>query len=805
VEKSRNLLLKSWVSDGFVFENYNATNGRGDDTTRSDKFYHWGALLGFIGLIEDGYFYEPHVATRDIYVNSWEKTNDALVIETVNGFLSLRPYEFGALHYKLIPLNRKDNKNSYAVIHKFPVTGFNVEEDDSNLMLITGKYKFVLHKFTGHFSFYDSNGRLLLEETTNKRQEIREDSIKPYSLFKISPDEALYGLGQFRDNALNLRGKRRELVQFNTQAAVPVIYSTAGWGLFWDNPSRTVFEDNEKGMSFVSDFGNQLDYYLFAGNTLDTLVSSYRQLTGEAPMIPYWSLGFHQSRNKYATQDEVLGIARKMQEENIQMSSIFIDYFYWQKYETGSHQFDERIFPDPKEMLKTLHNKYRTKAIITIWPAFKKGTAHYAEFESKGMLLDGAKALDGIIYDVFNPEAREIYWKQILPLVQTGLDGWFLDGPEPDLVNSFLPVHTFAGPAVTVRNLYPLLHAENFYNNLLKLYPNKRPYILTRCAWASQQRTGSAIWSGDIPTTFDELQKQITAGLNFAATGIPYWTTDIGGYQGGDPEDEEYRELFTRWFEYGAFCPVFRAHGRRYPGDTKAPNELWAYGKEVQKICTEYINLRYTLMPYVYTLTGDVTHKNYTPMRLLAFDFPDDKNGLDCRDQFMYGPALLVCPVLEAGAVNREVYLPEGSKWVDFRTGKMYNGGQRIVADAPISQIPLYVKSGAIIPTYPDKKKTNMPDGPVKIYIYKGSDGYFELYKDDGESFGYKHNKFAYIPFFWDDKNNELRIDSQIGDYNKGEVQEFQIVLVEGRHKDLDSIPVKKYLQYKGNKQKVKL
>lgn len=748
---------------------------------------------------------EPYIATWDIYVNSWEKTNDALVIETVDGLLSLRPYEFGALHYKLIPLNKKDNKKSYAVIKEFPSADFKVEEDDSDLILATNKYKFVLHKFTGNFSFYDSNGRLLLEEATNKRQEIWEDSIKPCSLFKVTPDEALYGLGQFRDNALNLRGKKRELVQFNTQAAVPVIYSTAGWGLFWDNPSRTVFEDNDKGMSFVSDFGNQLDYYLFAGNTLDSMISSYRQLTGEAPMIPYWSLGFHQSRNKYATQDEVLSIARKMQEENIRMSSIFIDYFYWQKYGTGSHRFDESIFPDPKGMLKTLHDKYQTKAVITIWPTFKKGTTHYAELESKGMLLDGAKALDGIIYDVFNPQARDIYWKQILPLVQTGLDGWFLDGPEPDQVNSFLPVNTFAGPAVSVRNLYPLLHAENFYNNLLKLYPDKRPYILTRCAWASQQRTGAAIWSGDIPTTFDELRKQITAGLNFVATGIPYWTTDIGGYQGGDPEDEGYRDLFTRWFEYGTFCPVFRSHGRRSPGDTKAPNELWAYGKEVQEICTEYIDLRYTLMPYIYTLSGDVAHKNYTPMRLLAFDFPDDKNVFDCKDQFMYGPALLVCPVLEAGAVSREVYLPEGSKWIDFWTGNIYNGGQRVLADAPKSKIPLYVKSGAIIPTYPDDKKTDIPGDPVKIYIYKGSDGYFELYKDDGESFGYKHNKFAYIPLSWDDKNNELLIGSQTGDYNKGQAQEFQIVLVEGQPKDLQSIPVKKYLQYKGSKQKVKL
>ena len=543
---------------------------------------------------------DPYIAAWDIYVNSWEKQNGELVIETVEGILHLRPYGFGALHYKLTPSVQNDSQSSYAVINEFPDIDFKVEEDDGDLTLITGKYKFVLHKFTGNFSFYNSENKLLLKDALNKREAIKIDSVAPRSLFKITPEEALYGLGQFRDNALNLRGKKRELIQFNTQAAVPVIYSTSGWGLFWDNPTRTIFEDSKEGMSLVSDYGNKLDFYLFTGNTLDSLIASYRQLTGEAPMIPYWSLGYHQSRNKYATQEEVLSIAQRMDEEKIQMSSIFIDYFYWQKHGTGSHQFDETIFPDSQGMLKTLQDKYKTKAVITVWPTFKKGTANYEEFASKGMLLDGAKALDGIIYDVFNPEARDIYWRQILPLVKTGLGGWFLDGPEPDQISSFLPTNTFAGPAVTVRNLYPLLHTENFYENLIKLNPNERPYILTRCAWAAQQRTSAAIWSGDIPTTFDELKKQITAGLNFVATGIPYWTTDIGGYQGGDPASEEYREVFTRWFEYGTFCPIFRSHGRRYPGDTKAPNELWAFGEEVQKICSDYINLRYMLMPYIY-------------------------------------------------------------------------------------------------------------------------------------------------------------------------------------------------------------
>jgi alpha-D-xyloside xylohydrolase len=713
-----------------------------------------------------------------------------VVVETAKGQLKLTPFDFGVLHIQLTPSNQEARK-SYAVVNDFQTAEFQVGEDNDNLILLTNQYKLVLNKQTGSYILYDATGKHLLKESNG--------------LFKLSDDEALYGLGQFRDNALNLRGRTRELVQFNTQAAVPVLFSTAGWGILWDNPSRTVFQDNADGMSLKSDYGDVIDYYLFVGNSLDNLIASYRQLTGKAPMIPYWSLGFHQSRNRYRTQNEVLSIAQRMAEENIQMSSIFIDYYYWEKYGTGSHQFDETLFPDPKGMLETLHDKYQTQAVITLWPTFKKGTANYNELESKGMLLDGAIALDGIIYDVFNPEARKVYWNQLLPFIKIGMDGYFLDGPEPDHPASFLQTNTFAGPAPTVRNLYPLLHVENFYNNMVDLYPNKRPYIITRCAWAGQQRAGAAVWSGDIPVTFDELQKQVAAGLNFVATGIPYWTTDIGGYSGGDPADEEYREVFTRWFQYGTFCPIFRSHGRRYPGDRTAPNELWAYGKDVQNICTEFINLRYTLMPYIYSLTGDVTHKDYTPMRLLAFDFPEDKNVLDCKDQFMYGSAFLICPVLKAGHVSREVYLPKGNQWFDFWTGEKLQGGQKLIADAPINQMPIYVKAGAIIPTYLNDDKNNTPDNALKVYIYKGADGSFELYKDDGKSFEYKNEDFAYIPFYWNDKTNELIIDIQKGNYNKGQSQEMQIVLVDGKYENIQSIPVTKTIEYTGNRQQIQL
>ena len=734
---------------------------------------------------------------------SYEKRADGVDVKTSAGVLKLRPYSFGALRVQWLADGDNVTENvNYAVTSEFPAPEFQIKESGQEIHLIVKQFTAVVNKTTGQLQFFNSNKQLIISELMRNAISVDADSITPSGRFKISEDEAIYGLGQFRDNALNLRGKERELVQVNTQAAVPVIYSTAGWGIFWNNPSRTVFKDALESMSFTSDYGNQVDYYLFIGNSLDELVGSYRTLTGEAPMLPSWALGYHQSRNRYATEADLMEVAQRMKEEKIPMSSIFIDYYYWGDYGVGSHRVDEKLFPNPQKMLKTLHDEYNTKAVITIWPAFRPGIEHHKEFSKLGMLLEGSRALGGTNYDVFNPQAREIYWKQILPLVQTGFDGWFLDGPEPDQIPSFLETTTYAGPATHVRNLYPLLHSASFYDNLIKTYPNKRPYLLTRCAWATQQKAGTAVWSGDIPPTFEELRLQITAGLNFVATGIPYWTTDIGGYEGGDPSDPEYREIFTRWFEYGTFCPVFRSHGRRHPRDIKAPNELWAYGKEVQQICTDYIHLRYALMPYIYSLSGDITHKNYTPMRLLAFDFPEDKAVLDCKDQFMYGPSFLVCPVLDAGITSRDVYLPAGTEWIDFWTNQSYSGKQTIHAPAPKDRIPIYIKAGSILPFYESNDKEYAPDESIILRIYGGSDGSFSLYEDDGVSYDYQKGSYRYIPIHWNDQERVLTLGDQQGSYQlKPEGKEIRITIVENGK----TSPVLRTVHYTGTQQKINL
>lgn len=697
---------------------------------------------------------------------SWEKKEQALWVKTSGGTLYLQPYSIGSLHVMFGSEREIKDNTSFAVTQQADIAEFSVKETKDDIILRSSSFTATVNKKKGYVSLLDKSGKILVKEFPEKaRMNQHKDSVNAFCKFQLRDDEALYGLGQFRDNLMNLRNAKRELVQFNTQAAVPVIYSTGHWGIFWDNPSRTIYTDNSTGMSLVSDYGKIVNYYLFVGDKMDDLVAAYRSLTGIAPMLPDWALGFHQSRNRYANQKEVMDVARRMKEEDIPASTIFIDYHYWGKYGTGSHRFDEALFPDVALMLDSLHNYYDMKVVLTMWPSFKPGIPNYNEMSQKGYILEGAKAIDGYIYDTFNPSAAKMYWDKVFPLVDMNIDGWFLDGPEPDHVASYLPLNTYAGSAPKVRNVYPLVHASHFYKGITGARPNVRPYLLTRCAWASQQKWGTAVWSGDIPTTFAELQTQVAAGLNFTATGIPYWTTDIGGYSGGDPSKKDYQELFVRWFQYGTFCPVFRSHGRRYPGDTKAPNELWAYGPEVQRICTNFIKLRYRLLPYIYSLSGKVTQKHYTPMRLLAFDFAEDKNVLNCKDQFMYGPAFLVCPILQPGAVSRSVYLPQGHTWVDFWTGATYKGGTTISAEASLDKMPLFVKSGSIIPYYTSVEKKVNTDVPLEIHVFSGENASFDLYEDDGETLAYKSGNYSIIPFIWNDKTKEFTIGNRIGYY----------------------------------------
>lgn len=719
-------------------------------------------------------------------VTAWEKRNDALWLTTSGGALRLRPLLDRTLQVQFGKPQEIESLRSYAVRDQTPALASSVTETDGAVILNTANFSVRVMKSTSQVSIFDANGKLLVEEALPVSRDVGAAGTVA-DRFRLTATEPIYGLGEYRDGYLNLRGKRRELVQVNTQAALPVLVSVNGWGMFWDNPSRTVFADGVNGMSFNSDFGKAMSFYVFVGPQLDSLVQEYRRLTGAAPLPPEWALGYHQSRNKYGSQPEVLSIASRLRAEHIPADSIFIDYFYWGKYGVGSHHFDEDLFPNARKMIGRLHKEFHLKTIVTVWPTFKAGTDNYDAMKKAGLLLNGAVALGGTIYDPFNPKAADLYWKQVNEtLVPLGIDGWFLDGPEPDGVNSFLNTTTFDGPAAHVRNVYPLVHSTTFYNGLRAARPNVRPYIITRCAWSSQQKNGTVVWSGDVASTFEELTRQVTAGLGFEAAGIPYWTTDIGGYSGGNANSPAYRELYTRWWEYGTFCPIFRSHGRREAGagNIPGPNELWAFGTNVQSICTEFGNLRYRLLPYIYSMSDAITQTGYTPMRPLAFDFPSDTNVYDIKDEFMYGPAFLVNPVTHAGMTRREVYLPAGARWVNFWTGEVLEGGQTITAEAPIDRIPIFVHAGAVVPMGPGGESTDeTAPGPIELRVYRGASGGFDLYADDGKTFNYEKGECARIPISWDQTAQTLTVGPTAGHYPQMPKSTlFNVVWVSGQN-----------------------
>ncbi len=447
-------------------------------------------------------------------------------------------------------------------------------------------------------------------------------------------------------------------------------------------------------MDFQSEASEGLDYTFIYGASLNGVIAEYRHLTGEAPLPPKWALGFWQSKEHYASQQEWLDVAGEYRARKHPMDVLVQDFLYWDPtWPWGSHQFNPVAFPDPASALATLHRE-RVHMLISVWGLFQKGRPGFVDRNREAleaqqdMLPEDLRSDDLRFYDAFKPAARALYWSQIQEeLFRKGFDGWWLDASEPEVdMWKFRLARTAAGPGALVLNAYPLMHTIGVSEGQMAADPGRRPVLLTRSAYAGQQRTGAITWSGDITGSWQVFEKQIPAGLNFCLSGIPYWTTDIGGffapdylYPGG-ASDPAYRELFTRWFEYGAFCPIFRVHG------TNIAKEMWRFGPETERVLDKYDRLRYQLMPYLYSQAWQGTHHGGTLMRALAMDFPRDAAAREQQDEFLFGPSLLICPVVQPGAVTRDVYLPGGTAWFNFWTGKRVAGGQTIRAEAPIEQ-----------------------------------------------------------------------------------------------------------------------
>jgi alpha-D-xyloside xylohydrolase len=549
-----------------------------------------------------------------------------------------------------------------------------------------------------------------------------------------------------------------------------------------------VKEDYRNELSLYSEVADQIDYYFIAGDNLDQVVQGYRNITGKAPMMPKWAMGFWQCRERYKTQDELLSVVKEFRQRHIPLDNIVQDWFYWKEDQWGSHEFDPTRYPDPGGMVEELHNNLHTQIMISVWPKFYVGTKNFDEFREKGWLYmrnveKGQKDWVGpgyvsTFYDPYSAGARDLYWKQINEkLFSKGFDAWWLDCTEPDIQSNLSREETILrqgptalGTAARYLNTYSLLNSKGVYVNQRKTKPDQRVFILTRSSFAGQQRYAAATWSGDVASRWYDLKAQIPAGLNFCLAGIPYWTTDIGGfavewrYEHPDAANlEEWRELNTRWFQFGTFCPLFRVHGQ-FPYREMfniAPENHPAY-----QTMLAYDKLRYRLMPYVYSLAGMVTQQDYTLMRALVMDFGYDKNVNNIGDQFMFGPALLINPVTEYKARKRLVYLPAGTGWYDLRSGRYFAGGQTIQADAPYTDIPILVKAGSILSCGPELHYTvEKPADPVRLYIYTGSDGSFSLYEDEGVNYNYEQGKFAIIPLLYNDTEHTLTIGERQGEF----------------------------------------
>jgi alpha-D-xyloside xylohydrolase len=598
--------------------------------------------------------------------------------------------------------------------------------------------------------------------------------------------EAFYGLGQHQAGVWNFRGESVDVSQENTNIAVPLLLSSNGYGIFWNNTSRSRVNNRFVHYLYISsEVADSIDYYFIYGPEFDRIVAGYRALTGAAPMFGKWAYGFWQCKNKYKTQAEILAVAHKYRELHIPVDNIVQDWFWWTT--TGEFVFNKN-YPDPAGMIDDLHRNH-FHLMMSVWPFFYPGSDTYADMDKRGYFIDRAKTksfhpLGNAVYDATNPEARAYYWRLLNnALFSIGADAWWEDTTEPETgreENLLLDNKVSIGSGARYANIFPLMANQAVYEGQRHASDQKRVFILSRSAFAGSQRYAVTAWSGDILSDFESFKRQIPAGLNFALSGIPYWTTDIGGFiSGGNPDSPAYRELFVRWFQYGTFCPIFRVHGTRTPDQ----NELWSYGPEAQKILTSFDRLRYRLMPYIYSLAWKTTSESYTPMRPLVMDFRTDVRAQNIGDQFMYGPAILVNPVTEAAATTRHLYLPK-AKWYDFWTGNVTEGGRAIDAAAPLDRLPLYVRAGSILPLGPDVEyATEKPADPIELRIFPGADGDFTLYEDENDNYNYEKGQFATIAIHWDDARQTLAIGDRRGSF-PGIIQSrtFRVVFVGPQH-----------------------
>lgn len=669
------------------------------------------------------------------------------------------------------------------------------KETNGEYIFSTNELSVIFDKINASFSFKEaSSGRLLLKEKENRKARVfnrseagGEQCLEVTQRFVPTKDEAIYGLGQYQNGVMNYRGKSVLLLQANMDIVNPFLISTNGYGILWDNYSSTKFEDSDEGYSFVSEVGDASDYYFICGKNMDGVVSGYRELTGEVPMFGKWVYGFWQSKERYKSFSELKAVVKEYRRRGIPLDNIVQDWEYWgDKPHWNSLKFHPENFAHPRQVIDELHNQEHIHFMLSVWPGFGPETAIYQSLDSIGALFDEPTWAGYKVFDAYNPAARDLFWQHLKKgLHDNGVDAWWMDATEPSFRDGFTQLKqeektksagkTYLGSFHRYLNTYSLELLKDFHQRLRAVDNERRAFILTRSAFASQQRYATAVWSGDVSASWENMHKQLVAGLNLSMSGIPYWTSDTGGFFVTERDakypdglkSNDYKELYSRWFQFSAFTPIFRAHG------TNVPREVWQFGEEGTPFYdnqVEYIHLRYRLLPYIYSISHRVTADNYTMLRGLAMDFTEDSCTFDVDNAYMFGPSLLVRPVFRPHTTEKEVltYLPrhKGRFWYDFHTGEAHKGGTEQVQANQLNILPLYVKAGSILPLAKVKQYAmEYPDSELELRIYGGADASFLWYEDEGDSYRYEENIYSKVPMQWNDAERTLTLGVREGSY----------------------------------------
>ena len=730
------------------------------------------------------------------------------------------------------PLGKTVEKKSLSVIAKPNKSGVKIAtSDNSRIVMKSPVLTVTLNTENGIMTYAKTDGTILLKENENSKpftpmKDADRDAYTVYQGFITDKEEGLYGLGQLQNGQMMQRNMSKLLIQGNIEDVSPIFQSTKGYGVFWDNYSATTYTDNENETSFSSEVGDCIDYYFMYGGSADGVIAQVRALTGEVPMMPLWSYGFMQSKERYKSQEETVGVVKKYRELGIPLDCIIQDWQYWgHNYLWNAMDFRNPSFDNPKAMIDSIHGM-NARMMISIWSSFGPATKPYRTLDKERLLFNmetwpqsgiegwppNMEYPSGVrVYDCYNPKARDIYWDYLNKgIFQLGMDGWWMDSTEPDHFNwqeSDFNRQTYLGSYRSVRNAYPLMTVGGVYDHQRAETSDKRVIILTRSGFLGQQRYASNVWSGDVQSSWDMFRKQITAGLNFSLTGMPHWNSDLGGFFAGSyntngntsaTRNPMYQELYVRWLQFGVFCPMMRSHG----ADT--PREFFWYGKAGEPVydaLVDAVKLRYSLLPYIYSTAWEVSHRQSTFMRALYMDFLNDKNTWNIGNEYMFGKAFLVAPVLHAqytpeqkqnilkenegwnkttnNQVNlslnvdftqskeMEVYLPSGNKWYNYWTNEDFDGGQKLKIKTSLDRIPLFVRAGSIIPIGPDVQYTNEKKWDnLIINVYPGADGTFTLYEDEGDNYNYESGAYTEIQMKWNDKKRILTIDARKGEYN---------------------------------------